>query len=1236
MKKQFFLWALLLFCTIPTLAYDFKVGGIYYNKLGGDEIEVTYGSYKSYKYNVKGEYYGSVTIPETVFYNNTTYRVIFIGENAFHNCSSLTAITIPNSVTFIDEDAFFGCSSLIKVNYTGTIYSWCNILFSDNPLHYGADFYLSDVKVVDLVLPDWFTTIDTWFRGCTSIQSLTIPNSVTTIGHNTFSGCSSLAEITIPESITSIGANAFSGCTSIQSLTIPESITSIGANAFSGCTSIQSLTIPNSITTIGDYAFSGCSSLTAITIPESITSIGDNAFSGCSTLNTIIWNAKNCTNFSADYLNNSNAPFYSIRSQITSFTFGNEVEHIPAHLCHGMSNLTSITIPESVTTIGEEAFLSAFISKTNYTGDIASWCAIKFADYSANPIDASNNLYLNDIEVKELIIPNDVTHIGDYAFCGCSGLISITIPENVTSIGDYAFNGCFGLISITIPENVTSIGKYAFQNCSGLTSITWDAKNCSIAYESSYNYSTGKYSYTYYLPFNDCSSITSFTFGDAVESIPTRLCCYMQNLTSITIPKNVTYIGERVWYSCDRLTSVTWNAKSYKDFSSTSTPFRGYDYDLRSQITSFTFGNEVEHIPAYLCSGMKNINEITIPSSVTTIGEYAFDGCSSLQSVIWNAKHCKDFDDRYTRPFTASSITSFTFCDEIEHIPAYICYDLDGLTSITIPNSVTKIGNCAFSWCNNLKKINYIGDIASWCAINFGDDVPLPFSYDFYINDVEVKDIIIPNDITFIGNGTFFGCSGLTSITISNGVTSIGNSAFSYCSGLTSITIPNGVTSIGNSAFSNCSGLTSITIPNSVTSIGNSAFSNCSGLTSITIPNGVTSIGNSAFSYCSGLTSITIPNSVTSIGNHVFDNCSGLTSITIPNSVTSIGNSAFYDCSGLTSITIPNSVTSIGEYTFYRCSNISSLTLGLSVNTIGKGAFAGCTSITYITSLSSIAPIGVNTKRTNTGVITESGSFCDVPTGAEVAVPCGAAPNYRVAPGWTEFTHITENFIYEFKVSVKDETTGLVQTLQSPTCDLPAIIKAIPMDGYKFQTWSDGNTLSMRQIEVTEDIDLQALFVPIDGSGNVTDVTVTPTDSTAAFTWPTVEGAASYTLIIWADENETERICTLTFDAAGRLTNLDFSKRNAPAKTTAAGFGLNFTVTGLDAGTKYGYSLDSKTSDGVILNSKSGTFETIGATGIEDIFTPAASDSARKVLENGTIYILRNGEKYTIDGRKMK
>ncbi len=447
MTKKLFTLLLAVAASVGTIfAWDYEhvqIGELYYNlDATNHTAEVTH---QNSNYPYWSTTITTANIPSSVTYNSVTYSVTSIGDDAFYRCTGLTSVTIPNSVTSIGFSAFFGC---------------------------------------------------------TGLTSITIPNSVTSIGYYAFHGCSGLTSVAIPNSVTTIGGSAFSGCSGLTSIIVEN------GNSFydsrNNCNAIietatntlivgcKNTIIPNSVTTIGGSAFSGCSGLTSITIPNSVTSIGDWAFESCTGLTSVIWNAKNCADFASN-----NTPFYAnyhdeewnydfsfdIRPQITSFTFGNEVEHIPANLCNGMSNLTSIEIPNSVTSIGNSAFEGCSgLTSVTIPNSVTSIGVQAFRECSG---------------LTSITIPNSVTSIGGIAFYGCTGLTSITIPNSVTTIGYYAFYGCTGLTSVTIGNSVTSIGEGAFVGCTGLTSITIPNSVTTIGY-GAFTYCPGLTSFTNY------------------------------------------------------------------------------------------------------------------------------------------------------------------------------------------------------------------------------------------------------------------------------------------------------------------------------------------------------------------------------------------------------------------------------------------------------------------------------------------------------------------------------------------------------------------------------------------------------------------------------------------------------------------------------------------------------------------------------------------------------------------
>ena len=579
----------------------------------------------------------------------------------------------------------------------------------------------------------------------------------------------------------------------------------------------------------------------------------------------------------------------------------------------------------------------------------------EFYGNNATVTDADGNWdtpdYSGDVTIPETVTYNGMTYsvtaIGDGAFFCCSGLNSVNIPNSVTLIGYNAFEGCSGLTSVTICNSVTQICGAAFAGCSGLTSVIIPNSVTSIGYAA----------------FSGCSG-----------------------LTSISIPNSVYYISEDAFNGCSGLTSITVEGDNS-------------EYDSRDNCNAI-----IKTSTNTLVTGCMNT---VIPNTVTSIGNYAFYGCS-------------------------------------------------GLTSINIPNSVTSIGNNAFGDCENMERVD-ITDLEAWCRINFSDDSnPCGTAHHLYLNGEEIINLIIPATITKVGKDVFQGCSYIKSVEFQGDISEIGTAAFDACSGLTSFDIPNTVTTINNYAFRGCSGLTDLIwnarncsyngdMPTSSierVTIGNevevlpSNFVSGSKITTVTIPNSVTSIGYEAFRGCSRLTSISIGNSVTTIGHYAFRDCSGLTSIDIPNSVTSIGGHAFHNCTGLYSVFF-NAVncTSIGGNAFGYVNNLNNLQFGdsvqhipaglpsfnmydktliipNSVKTIDAGAIKGsCAGVVIGKGIEDIAagafPRGISVAYATTAepLPCQPGAFINPQT---LYVPAGSKMKYFTAPGWSEFTNIIE------------------------------------------------------------------------------------------------------------------------------------------------------------------------------------------------------------------------------------
>ena len=453
------------------------------------------------------------------------------------------------------------------------------------------------------------------FGDCASLVNISLPKQITYIGTDAFSGCMNLKKVNHPDlsawcKIDFSGSNAnplhngakfYVNGVEQTNLTIPSDIAEIKFCAFFGCTSLKSVTIGNSVTSIGGSAFEGCGSLESIIIPDSITEIGHAAFKDCT--GELIVNCNipdgDANTFSKEYA------FYG--SKFTKVTIGDSVTSIGDYAFYDCTSLTSVTIHDSVTSIGYEAFEGCTSLTDTYVNitDLA-------AHSKSNPmykIGGSIHLFVDGKEITELVIPDSITSIGDYAFDGCSNLTSITIPDSVTSIGEEAFSWCRSLTSVTIPDSVTEIKSSTFEGCKSLTSITIPDSVTSIGYRA----------------FFACSSLTSVTIPDSVTSIGEGAFSKCSSLISVTIPDSVTSIGDEAFSWCSSLTSVT--------IPDSVTSIRKKAFINCTSLTSVTIGNGVTSIGVYAFHNCSSLTSVTIGYSVTSIGDEAFYMCPSLKEV---------------------------------------------------------------------------------------------------------------------------------------------------------------------------------------------------------------------------------------------------------------------------------------------------------------------------------------------------------------------------------------------------------------------------------------------------------------------------------------------------------------------------------------------------------------------------------------------------------------------------
>ena len=950
----------------------------------------------------------SITIPgsvESINYGTFKYcdnlkkatllnGVKTISEGSFEGCNALASVYLPKTLTTIEDRSFFNNEGLQYVYFLG----------SPEDRHYSIDFS----KNKPLQRAEWrylegSCGENASYRFDPETNTLFISGSGAMATYNTTGSpfyCQDFIEhIVIEEGITRVGDFTFVGCTGVLDVIVPQSLTTVYRGAFRDCSQLSDVYYIGTQTQWESVAIQNPNDPLFDATKHFDCSRG---FCGEEVLYFFNGTTLTLSGTGAmyDYYESGDSPFYG-ESAIKQIIIGGGITHIGNNAFRYCTGLTDVTIPTTVTSIGERAFIGCSkLAEVNYTGTQDEWDDIaigtgnglltnvkpqmlkgpcgNYARYSYNPKTGVLTItgtsafedctiydysvgtapwYENHVFITAVVIDDRISAIGANAFADCMNMTSVNIGRRVSTIGDGAFNGCDKLATvnyartqadwddITIGENnapLTNIKPQYGGKCGTNATYHFDPASGTLTISGSGAMEDYGSDYPGYYGLRD--SITAIQINEGITRIGNIAFYNLQNVESVSIPTTVTAIGRSAFQYCYGLTDVYYagagmewdniNIGAVNDALEDATMHFGKENILTGECG--------EH--AYFSLNL-DTNTLTISGSGAM---YSYEN----DYTPWDEYEFDIFTIVVESGITAIGDRAFESCT---------------VNDVTIANTVTSIGNYAFSGCENLSAVE------------------------------------IPNSVAYIGFGAFAYCKGLTSVEIPAGITEIEKYTFMNCKNLQSITIPASVSAIGEYAFDGCTALetvnftgtgeqwddmpigaynepllavkpqcfgtcganltyrldhitgtlyiegtgamdnfTSTSMPwyafkekilkvnvaNGVTTIGENSFWNCKTIEDVTLGNTVQSIGKYAFGGCDKLESINLPNSLTSIGVQAFGNCESLESIAIPSGVTSLAGSTFASCTALTTVTLPTTLTNIGAYTFSRCYNLQTVNYG--------------------------------------------------------------------------------------------------------------------------------------------------------------------------------------------------------------------------------------------------------------------------------------------------------------------
>lgn len=1055
----------------------------------------------------------SVKIPETVTCDGITFTVTKVADQAFANCTSLEEISIPGTVTEIGTTCtserylpFYKCTSLIKVKFEDGVqnislgvffstsepnssycskglFAYCplqevyigrNIFyvnydsyfsFEKYPEYYGYSAFYNQPMLAKVTFSSTVTEIPAYLFYRNVAMTLTDLPNVKTIGKSAFEGCSKLTTLNFGQDLMTVDDRAFYNCTNVTKLTFPDAITTIGDEAFYNCSSITEVTVGSKLQSIGASAFQKCGSFTAILLPDNFTTMGASAFEGCKKLTVAkLGNSlravparafKNCIALSemtvpATSVSMGDQAFYN-DSVLAVITMNDGLKTIGNEVFWNNSGIRTFTIPGTVTSIGSNSFygctntsvlrfkdgegtltidsyytrskkiddMTSRGSYTNRCNDYFYDCPIKTLylgrdlkyDYADNAsvydyvdgywkeMSRASAPFVNSTTLQKVTIGSKVTFLYNHLFHNCDKVTTIDIPASIANIYGNAFDDCSSLTATTFHDatnnHTLTLGDYAFRNCATLPEVTFPRQLLSVG---NYTYAQCPLLKTLTFPamlesignyaFAECTGLTQLTFKDSGKSVKLGYgarsnsgTSYLDNiplfgntnLTYLYIGRNINYTaGEKYGYS----------------------PF--YNQSFLTDVR-FSQSGTVSYCKDYLLYKVNNCKTLTLPESLTSIGNWTFRGMAALESIVVPNAVTEMGTYAFANDTSLKSAKLSTSCPWLKE---GLFSECNALQSITIPSAVTKMDGYMFTNCKTLTSATFedgndlieMGYGASWKNYGLFSDCPL-------------KTLNLGRWLSYntevASRSPFYSIDALKNLNIGKNVKVIDKYMFSYCEGLEEVNLPDNITSVNLWGFRGCSSLKSVRLSEKLSQVGDYGFAGCTSLDNVTFPASMTSVASNSFSDCTALRKLDLGQNLLIIGPSAFENDKALEGIEIPSTLYGLGVASFKNCTSLPYVEV-KSISSVGKEAFMGCTGLKWISLSDKTTSLGENSFAGCSNIAYVKSYATTAPEGLVNFPS------------EVVANGTLFVPEGYEDDYTYSATWEDWMNIkplTENVL---------------------------------------------------------------------------------------------------------------------------------------------------------------------------------------------------------------------------------